>query len=435
MESRPSKPSPSFVRAVLGVSILWCCVSACRGCVRTEESPNVILIVVDALRADHLTHAAYSRNTSPFLDRLAARGVVFETTISQSSWTKTSLPSLLSSLYPEAHGVRRVEDVLPDSVQLLPELLKNQGYRTFGIHGNPWMDERFGFNQGFDEFIFKHWYKDSLDARVLNKQALRWLDEGSNRPFFLFLHYMDVHSPWKPPEEFDVFGPEGVDQYDASILFVDSQIGALYEDLNKRGLADNTWVVITADHGEEFLEHGNERWGHGVTLYQEVLRVPLIFHHPTEAASGKRVEQQVRLIDVAPTILDLLRIPIPDDMDGISLAHDVVEAAAVERQDLMAFSQVGLNDAAPGKNLLAVTTPEHKYILDLVSGDEELYDLKLDPGETRNLSTSNQAIARRFREEVLQSRRIQMAKRSTIVEGVEIDDELREQLRSLGYLK
>ena len=200
-------------------------------------------------------------------------------------------------------------------------------------------------------------------------------------------------------------------------------------------MADNTWVIITADHGEEFMEHGNERWGHGVTLYQEVLKVPLIFHHPSEAVSGKRVHQQVRLIDVAPTILDLLRIPIPDDMDGVSLAHDVVETAEVERQDLMAFSQVGLNDAAPDKNLIAATTPEHKYILDLVSGDEELYDLNLDPGETRNVATSHPDVARKFREEVLRFRRIQMAKRSTIVEGVEIDDELREQLRSLGYLK
>jgi arylsulfatase A-like enzyme len=221
----------------------------------------------------------------------------------------------------------------------------------------------------------------------LNEQAIRWLDDESARPFFLFLHYMDVHSPWRPPKEYDVFGPEGVDKYDASILFVDSQIGALCEELEKRGLADDTWIIITADHGEEFLEHGNERWGHGVTLYQEVLRVPLIFHHPSEAASGKRVRRQVRLIDVAPTILDLLRIPILQDMEGVSLADDVAETAAVERQDLVAFSQVGLNDAAPDKDLIAVTTPEYGYILDLVSGDEELYDLKSDPGETRNAAT------------------------------------------------
>jgi arylsulfatase A-like enzyme len=147
------------------------------------------------------------------------------------------------------------------------------------------------------------------------------------------------------------------------------------------------------------------------------------------------VRRQVRLIDVAPTILDLLRIPIPQDMDGVSLADDVEETAAVERQDLVAFSQVGLNDAAPDKDLIAVTTPEYGYILDLVSGDEELYDLKSDPGEARNVATSNPAVAKRFREDVLRFRKIQAAKRSSIIEGVELDDELKEQLRSLGYLK
>jgi arylsulfatase A-like enzyme len=156
MWNRPSRQTSGPVHAGLAISLLFCCLFASGGCACTRARPNVILIVVDALRADHLTHAGYSRNTSPFLARLAARSVVFENTISQSTWTKTSMPSLLASLYPEAHGVRRVEDVLPDAVQLLPELLKSRGYRTFGIHGNPWMEERFGFAQGFDEFIFKH---------------------------------------------------------------------------------------------------------------------------------------------------------------------------------------------------------------------------------------------------------------------------------------
>jgi arylsulfatase A-like enzyme len=176
----------------------------------------VILIVIDGLRADHLTPFGYSRDTSPFLDEMAASGVLFENTISQSSGTKTSVASLLTSLYPEAHGVRGVKDVLPDSIRLLPEVLRDHGYRTFAIHGNPWLEERFGFNQGFDEFRFTHWYKDTFDAQMVNEQALQWVDEKQTPPFFLYLHYMDVHSPWKPPGDFDRFGPEAVDQYDGS---------------------------------------------------------------------------------------------------------------------------------------------------------------------------------------------------------------------------
>ena len=173
--------------------------SACSRSTPHAERGNVILIVIDGLRADHLTPYGYSRNTSPFLDELASRSVLFENAISQSSWTKTSVASLLTSLYPDAHGVRSPTDVLPASARILPEVLQEHGYRTFAIHGNPWLEERFGFDQGFDDFRFTHWNKETFDAEKLNDQALRWLEENSGPPFFLYLHYMDVHTPWKPP--------------------------------------------------------------------------------------------------------------------------------------------------------------------------------------------------------------------------------------------
>ena len=394
----------------------------------------MILIVIDGLRADHLTPFGYSRDTSPFLDELAVRGVLFESTVSQSSGTKTSVASLLTSLYPEAHGVRGVKEVLPDSIQVLPEALKDHGYRTFAIHGNPWLEERFGFNQGFDQFLFTHWYKDTFDAQKVNDQALQWLDKNAAQPSFLYLHYMDVHSPWKPPGDFDRFGPEEVDKYDGSILYLDSRLKELYGELRKRGLDENTWIIVTSDHGEEFGEHGNYNVGHGLTLYREVLRVPLIFHH-RDAAAGKRVSRQVRLIDVAPTILDLLGIPIPEDMEGVSLRANVVDADEISGDDLEAFSQVGLNGVARDRDLIAVTTREFKYILDFESGTEELYDLTDDPGETRNVAGANHGVARGLKEKALRFRRIETAKRIGVVPGAEIDDDLREQLQSLGYLK
>jgi arylsulfatase A-like enzyme len=399
----------------------------------------VILIVVDGLRADHLTHAGYSRNTSPFLDGLASRSVLFENTISQSSWTKTSVASLLTSLYPEAHGVRGVKSALPDSLQLLPEVLKGHGYRTFAIHGNPWLEKRFGFDQGFDEFHFTHWYKETFDASKVNARALRWLDEVSTgpEPFFLYLHYMDVHSPWKPSGDFDRFGPEAADKYDGSILYLDSRLKELYDELKEKGVAENTWIVVTADHGEEFGEHGNIDVGHGLTLYREVLRVPLLFFHgqQQEALSGRRVRRQVRLIDVAPTILDLVGIPIPKEMEGVSLKANVVSVDEPSGEDLEAISQVGGNDGARDKDLFAVTTKEFKYILDFQSGAEELYDLRADPEETRNVSDANPGLAREFKSKALRFRAIETARRQGVVPGVEIDEELREQLRALGYLK
>jgi arylsulfatase A-like enzyme len=338
----------------------------------------------------------------------------------------------LTSLHPEAHGVRGTKDVLPDPLLTLPEALKSHGYETFALHGNPWLEERFGFEQGFDGFLFKHWYEDTLDARVVNEGAIEWLDERRRHPFFLYLHYMDVHSPWRPPAEFDRFSPAPRSKYDGSILYLYAQLNELHAQLKKRGLLDNTWIVITADHGEEFGELGNYKRGHGVTLYQEVLRVPLTFHR-SNAASGKRVSRQVRLVDVAPTILDLAGAPVPRDMDGVSPRGDILGAPS--KEDLEAVSQVGLNDMPPEKDLLAVTTPTFKYIVDFIAGAEELYDLRADPGETRNLVAANPAAAREFHEKAQQFRRMGAAKRMGRVPEAEIDEELKEQLRSLGYLK
>ncbi len=400
-----------------------------------SRPPNVILIVVDGMRADHLTHAGYARNASPFLAKLAAESVWFENTISQSSWTKTSVASLLTSLYPEAHGVRSTKDVLPKSIQTLPEALKGSGYETFALHGNPWLEERFGFNQGFDRFSFTHWYKETFDAEGVNERVLHWLDgRKSERPYFLYLHYMDVHSPWRPPREFDRFGPEPVDKYDGAILYLDSRLKRLYDELESRGLLANSWIVVTSDHGEEFGEHGNHKVGHGITLYGEVLSVPLIFHERKGPSRGP-VNRQVRLIDVAPTILDLLQMPIPEEMEGVSLKAEITGAANRWQEDLEAFSQLGPGRRAPTRDLIAFTTPSLKYILDFESGVEELYDLVSDPGETRNLAVANRAMLLELREKASRFRITQRARRAVAVSQSEIDEELEEQLRALGYLK
>jgi arylsulfatase A-like enzyme len=208
----------------------------------------------------------------------------------------------------------------------------------------------------------------------------------------------------------------------------------LYDELERRRLMDDTWIVLTADHGEEFGEHGNIDVGHGLTLYGEVLRVPLIFH-PAEAQAGKRLSRQVRLIDVAPTILDLVGVPIPEEMEGVSLEANVVGGEEASGEDLLAISQVGGNDGARDKDLFAVTTKEFKYILDFQSGAEELYDLRADPEETRNVAEANPDRVRAFKSEALSFRAHESARRGGVVEGAEIDEELKEQLRALGYLK
>ena len=395
----------------------------------SRKKPNVLLIVIDTLRPDHLSRFGYPRRTSPFIDWLSSQGVSFRNVVSQSSWTKTSISSLLSSLYPEAHGIRGVKDMVPDEVQLISEVFKANGYRTGCLQTNPWLKGRFGFNQGYDYFG----YHFALKARGLNQRALEWIDQEPNRPFFLYIHYMDIHDPYKPPPQFAVFGDKPRDRYDGEILCLDKKLKGLYWGLRQRNVLKNTWIVITADHGEQFRAHIGKV--HGSALFNEVLKVPLVFYHPDLPNKGKIVDRQVRLIDAAPTILHLAGIPVPDSMEGVSLRRHITWLIDFKRQELLGFSQVGLNDRAPDKDLIAVSAPGFKYIFDFISGQEELYDLKTDPYELINILGSRPDLAKSFQQQVSRFRDIQKMRRKAVIEKIEIDDESRRQLKSLGYLR
>lgn len=405
-------------------------------------SPNIILLLVDALRPDHLGSYGYHRDTSPFLDGLAARSVVFDTAITPSTWTKTVVPALWSSLYPEAHGVRGMFDVLSDDILLLPEILHERGYRTGCVTGNPWMEEKFGFKQGFDDFLCIDFTNRTMRADAVNKRALACLERLTKPrlpllhrrgPFFLYVHYMDVHLPYEPPAEFDVFGKTDMDKYDGTIRFIDHELGNLFRRLEGGGYLSNTWVVILADHGEEFGEHGGTE--HGCGLYDEVLKVPLFFHHPGLTSAGGRIGRQVRLIDVTPTLLDLAGLPIPARMDGVSLKANVLEPGAAAGEDLEAFSQVGLNDRIPDQDYLSIRTPGMKYILERKTGREQLFDLKADPAERRNIAAKRAKIIEKLREKALQFTAAESAKKPGAVEQKDLDESRKEQLRSLGYLR
>jgi len=412
--------------------LLIVCLTGCESTPREAVPPNFVLIVVDDLRADHLTSYGYERDTTPFLATLGERGVVFDKVVSHSSWTKSAMASLVSSLNPDAHLVRSANDVLSEDVDLLPEVLRERGYRTFGVHGNPWMESRFGFNQGYDAFIYAHWHNDGIDAQRVVREALDWLGT-SDEPFFMYLHFMDVHSPFIAPEGYEMFGKEGLDGYDGSIRYVDDQLEHLYGELQSRGILDHTWLVFTSDHGEEFGEHGTPDHGHGVTLYREVLDVPLILHHRRETPTTRRLSRQVRLIDVAPTILDLADIAPPSSMQGQSLKADLRGEGPGD--DWIAVSRVGGNAASPDSDLFSFTTPRFKYIVDFWKDTEELYDLRTDPSELNNIVEEQPEAAARLREQALRHRDTLQSAAGDAGGTAEIDDELRERLRALGYLK
>jgi len=316
--------------------------------------PSVLLIVVDALRPDHLGSHGYERPTSPTLDALAAESVRFTRARATSSWTKPSIPSLFTSLYPTQHGVfegnahakggKLESDLLPEEAWTLAEALQSCGYATGSFVHNAHLRAAFGFSQGFEYY---EEFEDPGRAPEMVRQVLRWITDGrraSDEPFFAYLHLLDVHWPYEPPDEAarllgiasgrpaddrslrDAVNEGHVDltpaqleqivrRYDAEIRGVDTALGTLFDSLERLG-NDDLIVVLTSDHGEAFLEHGY--LGHGSDLYEESVRVPLTVRLPGSRKAGTVVDLAVSTLDIMPTLLDLAGCP-EEEAEGRSL--------------------------------------------------------------------------------------------------------------------
>jgi arylsulfatase A-like enzyme len=426
-------------------------------------APNILLISIDSLRADHLHSYGYARNTSPHLDAVAAEGASFETVISPTSWTLPAHMTLMTSLAPEEHGVITNRLRLGRGVDTLPQRLQRSGYATAGFVSATYLDGLYGFSRGFDkydDYTLLRVAADKSRAAVTSQQvagrAIEWLKDHAatdeRRPFFLFLHFFDVHYDYNPPPAFarmfdaGYAGPAtgNVDSvhkgmpgrdlnhvvalYDGEIAWVDWNIGKILETLRSRGVDDNTIVAITADHGEEFLEHGQA--AHYKTLYDEVLRVPLIVRYPGHVMRGRRVQGQVRLMDVAPTLLALAGLPVTHARPGAegearSLAC-LLTSTSVKRTPLLpAFGDLR-------GEVASIRTGDAKLIRNLRTNKEEFYDLITDPGERKNLAGLGQK-GRSQLEMILNRWRSSATPASN--GDADLDDEEKANLRSLGYMQ
>jgi arylsulfatase A-like enzyme len=296
---------------------------AAAGCgVRSPKPPaRVVVAVIDTLRADHLPAYGYPRDTAPFLSRLAREGVVFEHAYSPSSWTAPATASLFTSLYPVQHGVllglrttRKLQArdtrvrlrTLPEPLEVLPEAMKRAGYATFGLTANVNVSEQMGFAQGFDRF--RNLPTDDT-AEVLHARLMAWRERLAAPPrAFLYLHYLDPHSPYRERGPWFDESSTGVERvlsaYDSEIRNVDEHLRQAYEAL---AWDRDTLLVVTADHGEEFWEHGSVE--HGRTVFGEVLNVPLLVRFPGGRWGGRRVSAPVSLVDVLPTLRECVGLP------------------------------------------------------------------------------------------------------------------------------
>ena len=414
----------------------------------SARGSNVILITLDALRAGNLGSYGYSRDTSPNIDKIASEGVVFTNAFSQASWTIPSLASLLTSMYPGQHGAHhsvKGASGLSENVPLVTDILKEAGYETAAFLSSAYPLLELGFNRSFDL------YGDNAEANT--RKIRRWMRERRHGKFFVWLHYFKPHIPYYPSDRADgLFMKESVKEhrhvawywkedecrdkyvntpeqarmrmgfYDECIRDSDDHVGEIMDELEQLDLVGKTLVIVSSDHGEEFFEHGG--CDHGQTLYDEVIHVPLIMRHPAVIEKGAVREAQVRVVDIAPTIIDVLELRGGEEFRGRSLLGHV----RGEDRDLPVFSGYLIH----GQRAVALRQNGFKFIYSPSTRTEEFYDLRTDPEEKKNRLGTGDRRVERFRRRV--GKWMDRTKTKYSPRAVEFDEETIEKLKSLGYV-
>jgi arylsulfatase A-like enzyme len=444
------------------VAVLGLLFASTGGCGLSRQAPpNILFLVIDSLRADHLGFAGYNRPTSPCLDSLAAEGVAFTRCYAQAPYTLASVPSLLTGLYPSSAHVE-TSLLLPgarDSVSAaqlgagvatIASLLRSQGYVSAMINANTSMKHRLlGVREQFD-FV-----DESMDcivgecAGLTVDQALKWVLSQGHEPWICYIHFMDVHHPYAAPPDYAAFFSDRYDSlpiprfdgtwmdfwlesspkelghvvgmYDAEIAYLDAQISRLLRELRSAGLATNLLVVVASDHGDELLEHGG--YSHGHSLYEELTRCPLILSWPGHLSRGIVADDPVENIDIVPTILDLLGVEIPERMAGSSLLPTLHGSG---RGRPVFSEEMGIAVRRGGWKLWQ--RPD---------GVWHLFDLASDPGETADLAhTEYDTLASLHVELENWWRSLESSTMPPdLAEPVTLDSSAVEKLRALGYVQ
>lgn len=423
---------------------------------------NVLVYLIDTLRADRLrAYDPETRVRTPGITRFAERATVITSAHSQENWTKPSVATLLSSLLPWEHTAYSDGAVLPQTVRLLPEMLSQRGFATAAFVANGYVSDRFGFQRGWD--AWRNYIREGQSTRGerVVGDALDWLDaRPADRPFFLYVHAIDPHVPYRPPRRFlELYDPDPyrgpVDfsrdatllerikvgglrlsardrqrleaLYDGEVSYQDAQLAALLDGLERRGLADDTMVVITADHGEEFWDHGSV--GHGHSLHAELTHVPLILRVPGLAAAPRRLEGAAGLVDVVPTVLEALGEPVPEGLSGRSLLPQLRGAG----EDAPPVAVAGFME-----HWRSVVCGRYK-LMARSRGRIALYDHATDPREQRDVSAERPIATAYLRGLLglsLAGSRVQTARPRPRHRPATttIDPELQAQLEALGYV-
>ena len=408
---------------------------------------NVLFILVDTLRADRLAANGYRRATSPGLDYLASSGVRFTNHHAQSSWTKASMASLWTGLYPHRTGVTRATDGLSSQARVPAEIFREAGYVTIGMWRNGWVAPNFGLGQGFEIYQspLPGQIPDSLRRKVragriegtdvdLVFSAMEFLRTHRDQRFFLYIHMMDVHQ-YVSDAETAIFGTTYTDSYDNAVLWVDTQVRAIIGELERLGLREHTLIALASDHGEAFGEHGRE--GHARDLHTEVIQTPFILSLPFILDPGVVVDSPTANVDIWPTILELVGLPVLPLAEGRSRVPEIlgraIEGAADQQPDFAQLDRTWGKVRKKPAPIVAVRRGSHRLIHDVVGAQRDtLYDLASDPLGLLDIAEANPEITQQLTLEIER-----YLERGVVWnEGaprVELEDMQLNQLRALGY--
>jgi len=441
-----------------------------------SQPPSVIFILVDTLRADFLGAYGFAGPVSPNLDAFAGESVLFERAFAQAPWTKPSIASLFTSLQPDTHKVLSHggkygagedgggTEALPAAAATLAESFQAAGYATAAYVANPWMLREHGFAQGFDVYDQRQG-RLPPNADALLRPARRWLaGRKPEQPYFLYLHFMDVHGPYLAPEEDYaavrdsaglgpsrelsdaelsrlrpylrrapwVQGDEVRDlrtwrgRYAAGVHALDRQLGPFLDELARSGALENTIVVVTADHGEELADNGG--WDHGFSLYEHQIRVPLLIRLPGREGGGRRVQEIASLIDLMPTLLARGGVAAPATVQGHDLSPLLDAGAAEAVTDASFASGVKWNP-----EMRSLRAPDWKLIRDARLGTAQLFDLQKDPHEQSDLAPARPGELERLEAQLAEHQSTLAALPSLAAEQAEVSDEMKKRLEALGY--
>jgi len=424
--------------AVLTLATAFSCKKAPR--------PNVVVILIDTLRADRLPFYGYAKDTMPFLGTLAPRSTVFSTAYAGSSWTAPATACIFTGLYPFQHGVvmglaaqlkiiQKDPNIrinrIPEKLQTMPEAFKANGYRTFGISDNANICLGQGFAQGFDKLLnLSH-----QGAPAMNRKLLELEKEIKSSPrYFLYIHYNDAHRPYKLSLDEKERSGERIEDfkrtYDKELALIDDCIRQLYR---RFGWERNTLIVVTADHGEEMMEKGF--YGHGTSLYNTVIHVPLLFYYPgSKSVTPGKVPSAVSTLDILPTLNSLLGFDEIADLSGKDLSPLLRDPGATVAPRQI-YSHLQLKRAGQADNVhKAAISKDYKYIYQSEGVSSLFFNLKSDPQENNNLYFNNQALAKKLAASYFNFEKNCKRFNPDYV-GIKLDSKSIEQLKTLGYIQ